>query len=236
MDRASAPNPQYSVARPDSFAVRLAARVRAAMFARFMAEFSPAEADLALDIGVTSDQSYEASNYFEELYPFKHRVTAAGIDDASFLERAYPGMKFVRANALELPFEDKSFDFVHSSAVIEHVGSLGNQARMVAQCVRVARKGVFLTTPNRWFPIEFHTHLPLVHWLPKPSSRAVMRALGYGFFAAEENLNLMSAAQLARIARPHADWRFHVAAERVLGWKSNLILVGHHEPSQGRVS
>jgi len=23
-----------------------------------------------------------------------------------------------------------------------------------------------LTTPNRWFPLELHTRLPLVHWLP----------------------------------------------------------------------
>ncbi len=31
----------------------------------------------------------------------------------------------------------------------------------------MSRKGLFVTTPNRWFPIEFHTVLPLVHWLPK---------------------------------------------------------------------
>ena len=24
----------------------------------------------------------------------------------------------------------------------------------------------FITTPNRWFPVELHTCLPLVHWLP----------------------------------------------------------------------
>ena len=23
-----------------------------------------------------------------------------------------------------------------------------------------------MTTPNRWFPVEVHTRLPLVHWLP----------------------------------------------------------------------
>jgi hypothetical protein len=31
--------------------------------------------------------------------------------------------------------------------------------------MRVARRA-FVTTPNRWFPLEVHTRLPLVHWLP----------------------------------------------------------------------
>jgi hypothetical protein len=33
--------------------------------------------------------------------------------------------------------------------------------------VRVGQ-AVFLTTPNRWFPVEVHTRLPVVHWLPEP--------------------------------------------------------------------
>ena len=88
---------------------------------------------------------------------------------ARFLEQMYPGVRFLIADALNLPFSDGSFDYVHSSAVLEHVGSAANQKRMVAECLRVARKGVCLTTPNRWFPVEFHTQLPLVHWLPKPA-------------------------------------------------------------------
>jgi hypothetical protein len=41
------------------------------------------------------------------------------------------------------------------------------QQAFVREALRVGRR-VFLTTPNRWFPIELHTRLPLVHWLPKP--------------------------------------------------------------------
>ena len=29
---------------------------------------------------------------------------------------------------------------------------------------------MFLTTPNRWFPVEVHTRLPLVHWLPESAA------------------------------------------------------------------
>jgi ubiquinone/menaquinone biosynthesis C-methylase UbiE len=223
----TAPNAQYNLAAPDSLSVRVATQVRRRMFAAFMHEFTPAPSDAILDVGVTSDQSYRSSNYLEALYPHKHRITAAGIDDASFLETLYPGMSFVRANALDLPFPNESFDLVHSSAVLEHVGSFGNQAKMVAECMRVARRGVCLTTPNRWFPIEFHTQLPLVHWLPKPMCRAIFRKAGYGFFAEESNLNLMTEAELRRVMADIPARDYHFADTRLWGWTSNLVLMVH---------
>ena len=201
------------------------------MFAAFMAEFTPAETDTILDVGVTSDRSYSSSNYLEALYPHKQRITAAGIDDAAFLEEMYPGMRYVRANALDLPFADGHFDFVHSSAVLEHVGSAENQARVVTECLRAARRGVCLTTPNRWFPIEVHTQLPLIHWLPKPWCRAIFRKTGYAFFADEANLNLMTEHELRRIMTAHSACRFSFAPARLLGWTSNLVLMIHKPPA-----
>jgi hypothetical protein len=50
--------------------------------------------------------------------------------------------------------------------VIEHVGGRDRQEAFVREALRVGRR-VFATTPNRWFPIEVHTRLPLVHWLPE---------------------------------------------------------------------
>lgn len=222
----SAPNAQYNMAGADSLSIRVATRMREHMFESFMRELRPTAADTVADVGVTSDQSYTSSNYFERLYPHKHRITACGLDDAQFLETLYPGVRFVTANALDLPFESGSFDLVHSSAVLEHVGSLENQGRMLAECLRVARRGVCLTTPNRWYPIEFHTQLPLVHWLPKPWGRAVFRALGMPFFAREENLNLMTRRELAGLSARHPEWQFRFASPRLLGWISNLVLIG----------
>ena len=194
--------------------------------------------DTVLDVGVTSDQSYTSSNYLEAWYPHKDRITAAGIDDASFLEQLYPGLRFVRADGLNLPFADRSFDVVHSSAVLEHVGSLESQARFIAQCARVARRALFLTTPNNWFPVEFHTVLPLVHWLPKPAFRALMRRSGRAFFAEEANLNLMTRRELcaavASIAgSPDAErFDFRVESVRLWGWPSNLLVIGTERPSK----
>jgi ubiquinone/menaquinone biosynthesis C-methylase UbiE len=220
------PNAQYNLTTPESLSTRIITRVRKQMFSIFMEALVPTIGDAVLDIGVTSDQTYVWSNYFEALYPWKDRITAAGIDDARFLEDCYPGLRFVVADGRDLPFADRSFDLVHSAAVLEHVGSFENQARMVAECLRVARRGVCLTTPNRWFPIEFHTQLPLVHWLPKPACRAVFRRLGLGFFAEEGNLNLMTERELRRIAAHHPDWSFRVLSPRLWGWPSNLVIVG----------
>jgi ubiquinone/menaquinone biosynthesis C-methylase UbiE len=223
------PNAQYNMAKADSLSIRVATRVRHQIFRDFMAVAAPRESDEVLDLGVTSDEAYASSNYFEALYPYPHRITAAGIDDATFLEARYPGLRFVFADACNLQFADGAFDIVHSSAVLEHVGSLERQATMVAECLRVARRVVCLTTPNRWYPIEFHTQLPLVHWLPKPWGRAVMRRMKLGFFAEEANLNLMSRGELAAIMAAHPGWRFRFLPVRLLGLVSNLVLIAERK-------
>src|SRR5271154_3018071 len=218
------PNAQYNVAAADSLPVKVAAHQRRKMFARFLADTGAAATDAVLDVGATSDTSYEASNYLEAWYPHKHMVTAVGIDDASFLPAQYPGMRFVRADGLELPFGDAAFDVVHAAAVIEHVGSFARQCGFLRECSRVARRTVFVTTPNRWFPVEFHTVLPLVHWLPKPMFRGLMRRTGRGFFAQEANLNLMTARELSRAAAGDKGFAWEVSAVFLAGWLSNLLL------------
>ncbi|HKD25689.1 MAG TPA: methyltransferase, partial [Xanthobacteraceae bacterium] len=108
--------------------------------------------------------------------------------------------------------------------VIEHVGSWARQCAFVAECCRVARRAVFITTPNRWFPVEFHTVLPVVHWLPKEVFRAVMRRTGRGFFADERNLNLMTAPVLSRAAAANQAFTHQVSSVTLGGWPSNLLL------------
>lgn len=219
------PNAQYNLAEPDSLAMRATAHMRKKMFDRFVADLQPAPDDTILDIGATSDQSYASSNYLEAWYPNRAKITATGIDDASHLETIYPGVKFVPGNGRALPFGDATFDLVHSSAVIEHVGSRDDQLRFVAEAWRVARRGIFLTTPNRWFPIEVHTSIPLLHWLPAANYRKLLRKLGLSFFADEKNLNLLSCGDLSSLSGKANLQKVRVGSVSLLGWPSNLILV-----------
>jgi len=194
---------------------------RKAMFDFFMRELRPAEHETVLDLGATS-LTDPLENLFELYYPFPERITAAGIEDCAFLEKRHPGLKSVRLEpGKPLPFPDDAFDVGFCSAVIEHAGSRPAQARFLAELVRVTRR-CFVTTPNRWYPVELHTRLPLLHWLPAPLFRAALSALGFAFYAKEENLNLLDAGELLALLPPVASAR--LSRQYFLGLPSNLLL------------
>lgn len=178
-----------------------ALRVRRGIFDLFMKRMEPNERVTVLDVGVTGDLVNKAENFFEQWYPWPSQVTALGIEDASYLERMYPGLTFVRADAQHIPFADKSFDIVFSSATLEHVGSRTNQRQCINEMLRVGKR-IFITTPDRYFPLEVHTGIPLLHYLPVNIYRRALRFLGLDYFAQEENLNLLSRSELAGLF-PH---------------------------------
>jgi ubiquinone/menaquinone biosynthesis C-methylase UbiE len=196
------------------------------MFAAFLRELAPGPDSSIADVGVTSDLAYDHSNYLEAWYPHKAQITAIGVEDASFLEKSYPGVRFIRASGLDLPFDNESFDFVHSSAVIEHVGSTANQTQFLSELWRVARHGIFVTTPDSRFPIEVHTVLPLIHYLPPAPYRRLLQMMGFSFFADEKNLNMMSKSSMAEAATKAGVDSFHISSARLLGLSSNLMLIG----------
>jgi hypothetical protein len=77
---------------------------------------------------------------------------------------------FMIADARDMPFEDDYVDSAVANAIIEHVGAEHEQRQMVDEMTRVARCWV-ITTPNKWFPVESHTHTLFLHWLPSWRSK-----------------------------------------------------------------
>jgi SAM-dependent methyltransferase len=200
-----------------------AVKARERMFEKFMAVMKPTADWLVVDLGVTPERSLPESNLFEALYPYKGRLTAASIENASFLTELYPGMTFVQVPAGRLPFSDNAFDLLYCSAVLEHVGDAAAQRSFVAECLRVARR-FFFTTPDRRFPIEMHTLLPLLHWLPQSRHQAMLRAMGKDFWARTDNLNLLTPNTL-RALFPRCR-SLTIENYRLMGWPSNLIAYG----------
>jgi len=198
-------------------------RARRAMFDEFLRLTGARPGQRVVDVGVTPDTSLADSNAFVRFWPTKQTLTVTSIEDASNLESVFPGVTFVRTSGVTLPFEDGAFDVAHSSAVLEHVGDTEHQRTFVHEVCRVA-KVVFLTTPNRWFPLELHTFLPLVHWLPQDRHQQVLRTVGLRFWAETDNLNLLSAQTLRELFPPEASISVH--RHRLLGLTSNLVAAG----------
>ena len=143
-------------------------------------ELRPTAATSVLDIGADElgfgdGDGCATMNFFEESYPWPERITALGLHEGEGFRTRYPDIPYVQGDACALPFADGAFDVVFSNAVIEHVGGRARQRQLVSEALRVGRR-VFITTPNRRFPIEVHTRLPLVHWLPDVVSHRVYRA------------------------------------------------------------
>ena len=148
----------------------------------FLDELRPDAETSVLDVGADELGFGEGDgcgtmNFFEEHYPWPERITALGLHDGAGFRARYPGIEYVQGDACALPFADGQFDIVFSNAVIEHVGGRERQRRFVAEALRVGRR-VFLTTPDRRFPIEVHTRLPFVHWLPDALADRAYRAAG----------------------------------------------------------
>jgi SAM-dependent methyltransferase len=151
----------------------------------FLDELQPTAETTVLDVGADELAFGEGDgcgtlNFFEERYPWPERITALGLHDGSSFRERNPHISYVQGDACALPFPDAAFDIVFSNAVIEHVGGRERQRKLVSEAIRVGRR-VFITTPNRRFPVEVHTRLPLVHWLPDGLSHRVYRVAGKDF-------------------------------------------------------
>src|SRR6266700_4110281 len=135
-------------------ASRVSMRSRRRKLDLFLELLEPGPETTVVDVGVTDAPFGGGStdNFFEALYPWPERITAVG---------------------------NTEFDLGFSNAVVEHVaGGREGQRRFVHELCRVARR-VFVTTPNRFFPLEVHTLVPFAHWLPPAPRARVLRARGF---------------------------------------------------------
>lgn len=179
-----------------------------------------------LDVGVSTEEHF-TSNFLEKKYPYTNQITAVGIGDFQELEIIYPGLQYIKADGRDLPFQDNSFDYVYSHAVIEHTGSRKSQFKFLSEVFRVARKAVFITTPNRLHPIEFHTGIPLIHYLPHPWYRKIYGLLGKEFYSRESNLNLLTEKDVLKLiySLPITKNQVKTYFTKFLLFKANLIFM-----------
>lgn len=181
----------------DKLRMQSSLRVRRQMYDWFCDRVGGVTGKRFLDHGSTPDTEHIDSNcWIRWLLQDGATVYATSPEPIKHLEAVFPG-----AIVVSFPPRRESLpqlDFVLSSAVIEHVGSLNQQVQYVRDLLDLAR-GLFLTTPNRYHWLDFHTKLPLLHWLPRSQHRRLLSLLGLDFWAREANLRLLSQPDLARI-------------------------------------
>ncbi len=83
----------------------------------------------------------EAFNAFAGDDPEQSRMELRSLDDLPLREHA------------RLPYEDNAFDWVACHQLIETCGSHERQVRLLRELLRVARRGIFVSTANRWHPL-----------------------------------------------------------------------------------
>ena len=184
----------YQAAAPRSVGERLMIAARDRIYDDFLRLCRPDPETRILDVGV-SDVVTDSANLLERKWPHPQRITAVGLGGGAEFQAAFPGVDYRRIEPNQrLPFDDDAFDVATSNAVIEHVGSPENQAFFVAELARVARK-VFISAPNRHFPVEHHTAIPLLHFW-RAGFRLGCHVLGKTEWLDPANLILIDRARL----------------------------------------
>lgn len=190
----------------------------------FLKEINFTKKQKLLDVGTTPVFD-EINNYLLNYFKNRKNITSLSNLDCTSLKKFLVNINFVKGDARKMNFRDNHFDIVYSSAVLEHVGSRINQIKFINECFRVSKKNVFITTPNKYYPIEFHTKLPLLHYLPFKFYRKILKFLGLQFFSEIKNLNLLSIQDLKDICFKLNIENYKIIRHKFLFMTSNLILI-----------
>ena len=175
-------------------------------------------------MGFNEAEWSETDNYIERHYPWPENLTALGMHQPVEFLRRYPRVRAVRYDGRVFPFEDRSFDVVWANAVLEHVGDFDRQVEFVKEMRRVG-DALFFSTPNRGFPLELHTYLPFLHWLPKSAHDACLRRLGRGDYAGDY-MHLLTRRQLLRVLSAAGLAACRLLQNRVCGWTMDFAVWG----------
>ena len=170
----------------------------------------------ALDIGSTENDDLESSNFL--IKNLNNIQSYKSISDQEIKDKFFSSSlrKSITEDLSSEEIDNFKSDLVISNATIEHVGSVANQAKMITNIIKLSKKFFILTTPNRYHPIDFHTKLPLIHWLPKNLHRKILNKINLNFFSKEENLNLMSENDLRKILKTQNIKDYKLNNERLL--------------------
>jgi len=206
----------------EQIASSISGKSRTRKWLQFLEWAKTTPATTILDIGVNTIEYSENDNLLERLYSYPANITAVGLEtDWDEFRTRYPEVKTQTADGTHLPFSDNSFDIAYSNAVIEHVGNREKQLAFLKEMYRVGKHG-YCTTPNRFFPIEVHTRIPLLHiLLPKSLFDRVATLLGKSW-ATGDYMHLLSERELRVLLEQAGITEYALIKNRFFGFPMTL--------------
>ena len=201
----------------------LSARNRQKKWDRFLRVFAITESTRVLDVGFNENEYSSVDNFLEKKYPHTEMITALGMEEPVKFRARYPKVRAMKYDGAVFPFDEDSFDICWSNAVIEHVGDFDRQVNFLKEINRVA-KSFYITTPNRYFPVEVHTRIPFLHWLPKPAFDWCLVRLGKAW-AAGPYMNLLSLADIRSVCAEAGIVDFEVVPNRLMGFTLDYVVI-----------
>jgi len=107
--------------------------------------------------------------------------------------------------------------------VIEHVGDFERQVLFLKEINRVARN-VFITTPNKLFPIEVHTRTPFLHFLPKKMFDKYLHFVGKSW-AADDYMFLLSLKDINKLLHHAGIDNYNIKKNKLLGFVMDFVIM-----------
>jgi len=152
-------------------------------------------------------------------------ITAVNISGDTGKEQNY---EVVVGDATNLEaYSENQFDVAFSNSVIEHLFTGEAQFKMAAEVRRVA-SAHWVQTPNFWFPMEPHFHVPGWQWLPRSVRIAILRKRRCGWRgpcpdvsqaeALVDEVKLMKKSQIRRAFPDSEIW-----CEKYLGLTKSFV-------------
>lgn len=182
-----------------------------------------------LDVGTTPDIKNESSNFIIKNLKLLINYKAFSnfkITDSFFITSTIGS---ITDNLNDETVKNLKSDVVLSSATIEHVGSYENQKKMIKNISLLTNKIFFITTPNKYYPIDFHSKLPFVNMLPNNIFRKILKILNFDYLSREENLNLLTQKDIEQFLfenNLYENFDIKIRYIKLFYFKSNFIIIG----------
>ncbi len=189
----------------------------------FTKQFSFTDQTSILDVGFNNVEYSEIDNYLEKVYPYPEKITALGIKESNFFKQRYPQVNAIIYDGDHFPFNGRSFDIVWSNAVLEHVGERDKQILFLKEIKRVG-KAAFITTPNKYFPVEIHTRTILLHYLPQRIFYKYLRIIGKKW-ATGSYMNLLSKKAIINLLREAGIDEYKIVANKLFLVTLDFVII-----------